>query len=160
MTVWMKKVGQQAVGSTADLAANALDADAIFGFLGDSIAFVKAPAEQHIDGLAVGMGTTIRNSKNVTTSVDGFNVFFDGTGRMLYNDHVVEIPPLVVGLAACTRREVSSFLSGFATIIPVDVLSVKFYTCCRCVYIPSRLINLCDREWSGSGALVEPDHLI
>ena len=79
---------------------------------------------------------------------------------MLYNDHVVEIPPLVVGLPAYARREVSSFLPGFATIIPVDVLSVKFGTWCMCVYMPSRLINLRDRVWSGAYALVEPDHLI
>jgi hypothetical protein len=38
---------------------------------------------------------------------------------VLYNDHVLGTPPLVVGPGSCeTRREVSSFLPDFAPLSP------------------------------------------
>jgi hypothetical protein len=68
-------------------------------------------------------------------STAGFDVGFDGTGKVLYNDHVLGTPPLVVGPGSCEiRREASSFLPGFAPLspsIPVDPFSVKLCDLCQ-----------------------------
>ena len=139
---------------------HALDHDAMVNVGLARPPLVGAPPDQRVDGLAARIGTTLRQANNETSSAKSFDVIVDGIGNVLYNDHVVEISPLVVSLAACTRREISFFLPCLDTIIPVVVLSVKFGTWCICVYMPSRLINLCDRVWSTAYALVEPDHLI
>ena len=150
VAVRMQKVGQQAVGPTTDLAAHALDRDAIVGFLGKGAAFVTAPADQRIHRPAVGMRTTVRNCKNAVTGTGDLDVCLDGTSEMLYNDHVVGTPPPVVGPASFEpRREVSSFLPGFALLSP-SVLFRQVRSLPHGVDALSLSINHCDREWSGS----------
>ena len=126
MAMGVKKVGQQAVGPTADLAAHPLDADAVVGFPGERPAFVGAPADQRTSGLAVGMGTAVRHGERAALGENCGDVFFDGTEKWLYNDHVLGTPPLVVRPPSTEpRREVSSFLLKVPAIIPVPVDSVK-----------------------------------
>ena len=115
----MEKVGQQAVSSTTDLAANTLDANAIVGFSSGRSSFICTPADQRTNGLAVGVRTTLRHSKNAATGASDFDVCFDGTGKVQYNDHVLGTPPLVVWPgSSASRREVSSFLPCFAPLSP------------------------------------------
>jgi hypothetical protein len=61
----------------------------------------------------------LRQGKNATTGAGDVDVGFDGTGKVLYNDHVLGTPPLVVGPSSFeTRREASSFLPGSAPLSP------------------------------------------
>jgi hypothetical protein len=77
---------------------------------------VGAPADQAAGGLAVGMRAAVRDGEALTGEGNGFDVLLYRTGEVLYNDHDLGIPPLVVGLANLgTRRGVSSFLAQLFT---------------------------------------------
>jgi hypothetical protein len=67
---------------------------------------------------------TVGTRKDRTASTTGFDVGFDGAGKVQYNDHVLGTLPLVVGLAAHTTGGVV-LSTKFRSIIPVDAFSVK-----------------------------------
>ena len=96
MAMGVKKVGQQAVGPTADLAAHPLDADSVVGFAGERPALVGPPADQRASGLAVGVRAALRYGERAALGENCGDVFFDGTEEWLYNDHELGTPPLVV----------------------------------------------------------------
>ena len=64
------------------------------------------------------------------------------------------------GRCRAARREVSSFLSRLAAIVPADVPSIKSRGSCGLPNAPSPPINHCDSEPSESTVLVAPDHPI
>jgi hypothetical protein len=122
----VKKAGQQAVGPTTDFAAHPLDTDSVVDCPGECPALVGAPADQRANGLAIGMGTAIRQGERTALRQECFDVFFDGTEKRLYNDHQLGTPPLVVELPSTEPRgEVSSFLLRVLAIILASVNSVK-----------------------------------
>jgi len=126
MAMGMQKIGQQTVSSTAGLAAQPLNADTVVDRLCGRSPFVGAPADQPTAGLAVGVGATVWQLKRTTLGEACGDVFFDGTGEWLYNDHKLGTPPLVVTPTSLDPRwEVSSFLLNVPTIIPAPVDSVK-----------------------------------
>lgn len=59
VTVGMQKIGQQAVGPPAGLAAHPLNAQPVVAGLGAGPALVGAPADQTIVGLALRMRTAL-----------------------------------------------------------------------------------------------------
>ena len=112
-------------------------------------------------GLAIGMRTTVRERKNATLNLNSFEIFFDGTSEMMYNDHVVGTPPLVVRLVSSeSRREVSSFLPRYAAIILPNTPAVKLQGLPGIPEAPSPPINQCDRECCGADAFTGPGHPI
>ena len=126
MTMGMQKIGQQTVGSTAGLAAQPLDADAVVDLLCGGSPFVGPPADQPAADLTVGMGAIVWQLKRTALHEACSDVFFDGTGKGLYNDHMLGTPPSVVWPPSFDpRREASSFLLKVSTIIPLPVDSVK-----------------------------------
>jgi hypothetical protein len=142
----MQKVGQQAVGASADFAPHPLDQDAVVHNAGAGPALVGAPADQAAVGLTVEMRAGVRDSKVVTGEGDGFGVLLHRTGKVLYNDHELGTPPSSwFGPANLeTRWEVSSFLAWIGAfnkrratcwrraIIPVSTSPVKL----GCAYAP------------------------
>lgn len=88
----MKKVRQQGVGATAHLAADALDNQPVVDF-GDRHACVGAPTNQGAGGLAVGMRALLGEREYGLCALTCSNVFFDGAGKTLYNDHGLGTPP-------------------------------------------------------------------
>jgi len=161
LTVGMKKVGQQAVGSPADLAADALDGDSVAANPERCPTHVGAPPDQAAGRLAVGVWTVCGKRENATVGVNRLDVFFDETGEVLYNDHVLGTPPLVVGPASCEPQwEVSLFLPRLVAIILVGTPFVKPSSLSRRWRGLSSAITECDQDlWEGR-ALGKPDHLI
>jgi hypothetical protein len=126
MAMGMQKIGQQTVGPAAGLAAQPLDADSVVDFFCSGSSFVGAPTDQRTAGLAVGVRTIVWQLKRATLGEACSDVFFDGTGKGLYNDHMLGTPPLVVRPPSTEpRREVSSFLLKVPAIILAPVDSVK-----------------------------------
>lgn len=90
-----------------------------------------------------------------------FDVFFDETGEVLYNDHVLGTPPLVVGPASCEPQwEVSLFLPRLVAIILAGASFVKPGSLDRLWSGLSAVIIECGQELLEGRAPGEPDHLI
>jgi hypothetical protein len=123
----MKKVRQQGVGAPARFAADALDNQPVVGFPGNGHARVGAPTNQGAGGPAVGMRALLGEREHGLCALACSDVFFDGAGKTLYNDHGFGDTPLSWSgrQAQTTRWGVSSFLAGLAAIILVVIGSVK-----------------------------------
>ena len=105
------KVRQQTVCAATDLAPHALNPDAVVAVGCAGPPLVGAPTNQRIGCSAFRVWAAVWQGKAATWKGDCFGVLLDGIGKVLYNDHVVGTPPLVVKLASSkARREVSSFL--------------------------------------------------
>ncbi|NLF15084.1 MAG: phage integrase family protein, partial [Anaerolineaceae bacterium] len=93
--------------------------------------------------------------------VNRFDVFFDETGEVLYNDHVLGTPPLVVGPASCEPQwEVSLFLPRLVAIILAGASFVKPGSLDRLWSGLSAVIIECGQELLEGRAPGEPDHLV
>jgi hypothetical protein len=159
MAVRVKKVGQQAVGSAANLAVNALDRDSVAANPERRPTPVGAPPDQVAGRLAIRLRTARGEREDADVGVNRIDVSFDETGEVLYNDHVLGTPPLVVGPASCEpQREVSLCLPRLVAIILADASSIKpgGLSCRRCGL--SSAITECDHEPLEGRALGEPDH--
>ena len=142
MAVGMQEVGQQAVRVAAGLAPNPLDQDAVVDVAGAGRALVGAPADQAAAGLAVGIRTGVWDGEAATGEGNGFGVLLHRTGKVLYNDHELGTPPLVVGLPNLeTRREVSSFLAW------MGASSKQRATCWQRAIIPVSVSSRQARLW-------------
>lgn len=120
------KVRQQTVCAATDLAPHALNPDAVVAVGCAGPPLVGAPTNQRIGCSAFRVWAAVWQGKAATWKGDCFGVLLDGIGKVLYNDHVVGTPPLVVKLASSkSRREVSSFLPQWCVIIPPLACSVK-----------------------------------
>jgi hypothetical protein len=109
----------------------------------------------------------------LTRKGDRCGVLLYRTGEMLYNDHDLGTPPLVVGLANLgTRRGVSSFLAWMCAIskwrttywrcaiIPVYARSVKLSSGCDAPAVPPRPTTQYDRSSLTAEGLSGSSHLI
>jgi hypothetical protein len=110
----MQEIRKQAVGATADLAADALDADAIGLQACERLSLVRAPADQDVGGLTVGMRTAVGKSKQVPRKRAGFGVVLGRMGVVLYNNHVGAPPFVVFSTKIRPLREAFSFLASLS----------------------------------------------
>jgi len=114
----MKEIGQQAMGTTTDLAAEPLNPQTVILTGQACPTQVDAPTNQRASGLAVGVRTTAWNGEGMPWEGNGLGIIFDGTGKMQYNDHVVgDTSPTWLAGKRVPRWEVSSFLQRLPAII-------------------------------------------
>ena len=72
---------------------------------------VGAPTDQRAIGLALSVGTAVRDREVTARESLCFGVLLDGIGEVLYNDHACRTPPLVVKpTSSKPQREVLFFL--------------------------------------------------
>jgi hypothetical protein len=90
VTVGMQKIGQQTVGPPASLATHPLNAQPVVAALATGPAPVRTPANQAAAGLAVPMGTTLRQADRSGRAAFGLSILFDGQRKMDYDNHTVE----------------------------------------------------------------------
>ena len=161
MTVRMQKVRQQAMCTATDLAADALDANAIILACRARPPLVCAPANQGTGSAALGMRTSIGKRKGSPWKGNGGDVLFDGAREVMYNDHALGTPPprgQARQLGATVGGVVLSASGG--AIIHTFVSSVKPGRSCSSLSAPFRLRNQCGRLHAAHYLTPAPNHSI
>lgn len=161
MTVGVQKVRQQAMSTATDLAADALDANAIVLACRARPPLVRAPADQAPGSAALGMRTTIGKSKGMTRKGNGGDVLFDGAGKVRYNDHALGTPPprgRAWQLRATVGGVVLSASSG--AIIHTSASPVKLGRPCSSLSASFSLPNQCGHLHAALYLIPAPDHSI
>lgn len=158
LPIGMQKVRQQAMSVMTDLASNPLNQDVVVDVVHAGPPFVGAPTDQTIGGLTFRVRTTLGDGKAMARKRDCFGVLLYRIGKVLYNDHVVGTPPLVVKLASIEPQwEVSSFLAQLRAIIPPRTCSVKPGSSRGPLGTPSWLTRHCGRSPFVSRPLLRPN---
>ena len=161
MAVGMQKVRQQAMCTSTDRAADALDANAIVLAWRARPPLVRAPADQGTGSATRGMRTAIGERKGSPWKGSGGDVLFDGAGEVMYNDHALGTPP-PRGQAhqlGATAGGVVLSASGWA-IIYASASSVKPGRSCSSLSMPFQLLKQCDRLHYALYLIPAPDHSI
>ena len=146
MAVGMQKVRQQAMCMATDLAADALDTDAVRLACRARPPHVRAPADQATGSTALGMRTSIGESKGSSRKGNGGDVLFDGAREVMYNDHALGTPPprgQASQLGATAGGVVLSASDG--AIIHTSATSVKLGCSCGSLSVLFQLCKQCDR---------------
>ena len=157
----MQKVRQQAMCMTTDLAADALDANAVVLSLCARPPLIRAPADQTTDRLTFRMRTSVGKDNGSARKGNGGDVLLDGARKVIYNDHALGTPPLR-GQASQLGATVGGVVLSASdrTIIYTFAHSVKLGRSCRSPSGPFRLLKQCDHLHSALYLTPAPDHPI
>jgi hypothetical protein len=161
MAVGMQKVRQQAMCTSTDLATDALDTHQVGLACRARPPHVRAPADQATGSAALGMRTSIGESKGSSWKGNGGDVLFDGAREVMYNDHALGTPPprgQASQLGATAGGVVLSTSDG--AIIHTSATPVKPGCSCSSLSASFRLLNQCGCLDSALHLIPAPDHSI
>jgi hypothetical protein len=140
----MQKVGQKAMCTATNRAADALDANEVVLACRARPPHVRAPADQGTGRAALGMRTLFGEREGSPWKGNGGDVLFDGAGKVRYNDHALGTPP-PRGRACQLRATVGGVVlsASDGAIIPTAASSVKSGRSCRslsCIIPPTQSV--------------------